>query len=461
MALPTTKSRGVVGVPQEAGRLVKKKQSGVAMNTIESYCGVMDHSTLQPQDPRGVWDIVQNILKASQKTPNAVRHLNLSRCRFDLMNTHDHRCLATSVDSFVWLSVVKLNACGLAVDHMVALLHRLLCLPFMQGRNPAYKEDIETSACMTGAEISIQSNGVTDETLRLLSEKDDCFLRTSQAIGVQKLDLSYNKVTDKGVCTMAHLTPRLTHLYLNGNRGFTGTHMESHVTKFAPLSLLAMDKTGVDSHGLASLLAGLSKRKASDACPLELWMRSMLHPIKDNWCPLLDLCRAKVDKRKKFRLEIKHDLQNGLGHHYASATSQHDCVLFKIFLNGWQPTEVKHFDVPSDMAIARLAVLAVNEVTAVCLEDTKRPMNSMAMALRLRYAAALKHIVDSGTMFMKMFKVEYVRALYISQYTNEKVVVDGMGNDVLGAPKPGWDVVVEVAADEDTELLNQLRTHRR
>jgi hypothetical protein len=369
------------------------------------------------------------------------------------MRPHDHSFLATSVKCFVWLSVVKINTSGLHGRHMIALLYPLLRLPFMQGRNPM--GDAKSEAAYP-AEISLQNNQITDETVRLLSEMEGGFLRSSPAAGVKKLDLSYNSITDRTVRMMARLTPCLTHLYLTGNSSFTGTHLEFHVTKFSPLSVLGMDKTGVDSQGVANLLAGLSKRKASDQCPVELWMRGMVHQPKDNWCPLFNFCSAKVDAQKKFRVTIKHDLQNGLGHYSAGAMSQHDVVTAKLFLNGWQPVEVRHFDIPADMPISRLAALAVNEVTAVCLEDTTRHSNAMARALRLRYCAALKHVIKGGTMAMKVFNVETARAVYMHKFSGETVVVDGMGNDVFGAPKPGWEVAVEVAVEEDTDMLIRL-----
>ena len=59
-------------------------------------------------------------------------------------------------------------------------------------------------------------------------------------------------------------------------------------------------------------------------------------------------------------------------------------------------------------------------------------------------------------MVMKVFKVETARAVYVHRFSGEKVVVDGMGIEVCGAPKPGWDVAVEVAVDEDTDMLTRL-----
>jgi hypothetical protein len=327
----------------------------------------------------------------------------------------------------------------------------------MQGKNP-----FEGGSGVLGdeplytAEISIQRSQIKDETFRLLSEKGQCFLRNSPAKGVQKLDLSYNEVTDKTVRMMARMTPKLTHLYLSGNRNFTGTHMETHVTKFAPLSVMAMDKTGVNEQGIASLLTGLAKRKAANTGPVELWMRCMVHPPKEFWCPLLAFCGAKVDTKNSFRVVIKHDLQNCMGHFNAGATSQHDCVLVKLFLNGWSPVEVKHFDVSSDMPISRVAALAVNEMTAVCLEDMRRPANAESRGLRLRYCAALQHVIESGSMMMKVFKVETCRAIYTHLYSEEKTIVDGMGDDLIRAPKPGWEVVIEVAVVEDTGVLGRL-----
>mgnify|MGYP006093645293 CR=1 FL=1 len=426
---------------------------GAAMNTDEYYCGVLDYSQRRMIDGRDVSDLIQELRTVSHRNPDNVRQLNLSRCCLDLMRPYDNSSLATSVACFTWLSVVRINTSGLHGQHMIALLYPLLRLPFMQGRNPV--GDAKAEAAYP-AEISLQNNQITDETVRLLSEVEGCFLRSSPASGVKKLDLSYNSVTDKAVRMMARLTPRLTHLYLTGNSDFTGTHLESHVTKFSPLSVLGMDKTGVDAQGVANLLAGLCKRKASDQCPVELWMRGMVHQPMDSWCPLLNFCGAKVDTQNKFRATIKHDLQNGLGHYSAGAMSQHDVVTAKLFLNGWQPVEVRHFDVPADMPISRLAALAVNEVTAVCLEDMTRPANTTARALRLRYCAALKHVIEGGTMVMKVFKVETARAVYVHRFSGEKVVVDGMGIEVCGAPKPGWDVAVEVAVDEDTDMLTRL-----
>lgn len=423
------------------------------MDTDEYDCGVLNYSQRRMFDGCDVCDLIQELRNISNRNPDNIRQLNLSNCCLDLMKPHYHSFLGTSVQCFVWLSVVKINTSGLHGRHMVALLYPLLRLPFMQGRNPV--GDAKTEA-MYPAEISLQNNQITDETVMLLSEMEGCFLRSSPAVGVKKLDLSYNSVTDKTVRSMARLTPRLTHLYLTGNSGFTGTHLESHVTKFSPLSVLGMDKTGVDSQGVANLLAGLCKRKASDQCPVELWMRGMVHQPKDNWCALLKFCSAKVDAKNKFRVTIKHDLQNGLGHYSAGAMSRHDVVVVKLFLNGWQPVEVRHFDIPADMPISRMAALAVNEVTAVCFEDMTRPANTTARALRLRYCAALKHVIERGTMVMKVFKVETARALYIHKFSDEKAVVDGMGSEVFGTPKPGWEVTVEVAVDEDTDMLTRL-----
>jgi len=423
------------------------------MDNDGRYCGVLDFSRRRMFDVHDMWHLIQELHTACCSKPETIRQLNLSRCRLDLMKPQHHSGLAEIVNSFVWLSVVKIDASVLHDRHTVNLLYPILRLPFMQGRNPV---GAATTEAVYAAEISLQHNRITDETVRLLSEMEGCFLRSSPAVGVKKLDLSYNLVTDKTVRMMTRLTPRLTHLYLNGNSGFTGTHMESHVTKFSPLSVLGMDKTGVDTQGVANLLEGLCKRKASDHCPVELWMRHMVHQPNDSWRSLLSFCSENVDTRKKFRVAIKHDLQNGLGHYSAGAMSQHDVVMVKLFLNGWEPIEVRHFDIPADMPISRLAALAVNEVSAVCLEDMTRPANKMARALRLRYCAALKHVVDGGTMVMKVFKVETARALYLHRFSGESIIVDGMCDEILGAPKPGWDVVVDVAVSEDTEILTRL-----
>ena len=399
------------------------------------YCGVLDHSASHPEEEYDVLQITSDVKRVAREDPDIVVQLNLSQCRLGLA---PRESLASTVESFTWLSVVKLNACGIHGNSMIMLLYRVLCLPSMQGTRIVQN---------VHSEISIQCNDINDDTIRRISEIGGGHIRTSPALGLHRLDISYNNVTDLGIHMLSSLTPRLAQLYLSGNRAFTGTHLHFHLTKFAPLSILAMDKTSVDKLGISNLLAGLMKRKTLDTVPVELWMRSMTHPPMDYWCKLMDFCCAKVDTQKKFRVTIKHDLQNGVGHWYPRAAPRHDSILMRLFLNGWSPVEVRHFDIPSDLAVARLVTLAMSEITAVCFEDTTRIAKASARGVRVRYCAALRHIVKSGDFFMKVFKLDTARLVYVNKYTNEKVVVGGVYNELFGVPKPGWSIEVEVAVE--------------
>lgn len=334
--------------------------------------------------------------------------------------------LSVNFRNFTNLCCINIYDCRVSEATLVRMLEFVSELPCMK------TGDMDPKArFMNKAQLTIQKCGVTNGLLREL--------RTCRFNGVTKLDLSHNNISDRCMKYASQIFPNLVEFYVCGNSMFTGTSLENMTCKwFASLAVLGIDRTGISDANVQFLIRGLSTRE--DNTPLEIWMRSMLHPMCANWSELI---RTYLNTKRGKGTLIKHDLQGA---------ATHDRIFVRVTLkdNHTPLTEpAVYSDCPSYTTFGMLAQCVASEVAACIypVEETKRLSTDDRDRNNL-YQRVFRHIVQSTIGSTTQLAVDKVDAKYVDKYTQKEIVLDARQDMVLGRPQPGINMHVDVSLTE-------------
>ena len=433
---------------------------------FESYndptviCGCLDCSNTHLQDEMDGENFVAFIAKCTRDS-DGIRELVARDTRLYVLADSAFSRFINLVSCMQRVSVARVKNCGLTTGRLRELVFALFSLPPMQGTAfdyPFHALDAlgEIAPLRATSELNLKNNGINDALIHEVTLMKNGYLRESPPIGVEKLVLSDNPISDKALNYLVILFPSLKELHISNCSLVTGHKIKEFLCHyFSKLEILSLDGNQLCADAILGILEVMKGRnKRDESPPLEVWLRNV-GVMDESWRPLLAFCESK-STRSKFT--VKHNFQRFLGERMPRSERSHDVVNVHVFFSGMKPIKFEDHDVLSTTSTVEFVKRVIDDINAMSLFDAT---DLSKVKIRPRYRSAFQGLIDCGKLRMRMFKAESAYMIRRNIYDDSAIQVDAIKNPeayslLIGSPMPGVSISFDITVCEDEENSLQL-----
>ena len=425
------------------------------------FCGSLNCSRTYLQDRGDANKFVSFVAECAEQ--HSIREFVVRNSRLGVLDDSQFDRFLRSVSYMTHLSIVRVQSCGLQPHRLQGLIFTILSLPTIKGTALEYPFELDSSGLIkqtkpirATSELNLRNNCLNDSSLRDLAMMNGGSLKESPLLGVEKLVLSDNDISDKAFRYLVILFPSVQELHLSNCSRITGSKIKEVLLSYFPkLEVLNLDRTSVSHEAILGLLAVMEARRKNEySPPLEVWIRGIA-VVDDSWRELLKICESKGSRS---RFTIKHDLQKFCGEKSPRIEHSHEVVKVKVCFSGMHPITVEDYDVMATTSTVKFVKRVIDDINAMSIRDAS---DSSTVKIRPLYREAFQCLLDSGKLRMRMFKAESATMFKTNIYDNSFTEVDAIENPdeysaLIGPPAPGIAVSFDITVCEDEEKSRTL-----